>query len=241
MKKYLKHICFLFIIVTFSIITRTIYSSFSITEPENILPTTTQNNNASTIEYIFSKDLNIKDIKTKTYKNEDIIARLEIPNLFNILITQTDNNDYYLTHSIKKEKNKKGTEFMDYRVTKTSNQINIYGHNSKTYNLPFSKLESFLEKDYFDKNKYVLLQFEKERRIYEIISIKEITTDYTHMKVNVKKEEFNEHITKLTNNSINKRDIKYNENSNILVLQTCSYNQEKTYYIIVAIEISRKS
>lgn len=240
MKKFLKHIIFLLIVVALSIIINTIYSSFSITEQKNILPYIPQKNNDSAIENMFSKDLNIKELKLKKYKNEDIIARLEIPNLFNILITQTNNNEYYLTHSITKEKDEKGNEYLDYRVTKDNNQINIYGHNSKTYNLPFSKLEKFLEKDFFDKNKYILLQFEKERRIYEIMSIKEVSNDYSHMKVSVKKEQFKNHIASLISNSINERKIKYDEESNILVLQTCSYNKEKSYYIIVALEINRE-
>ena len=60
------------------------------------------------------------------------------------------------------------------------------------------------------------------------------------MKVNVSKEQFKNHVASLISNSINERKIKYDEESNILVLQTCSYNKEKSYYIIVALEINKE-
>ena len=54
----------------------------------------------------------------------------------------------------------------------TDKQINIYGHNSRLYDLPFKKLENFLDKEFFDNNQYLLFQHEKGRRIYEIAAIK---------------------------------------------------------------------
>lgn len=203
---------------------------------QNEIPTE-KDTTSQKFNYIFSKDVSIKDAQQFIYKNDDIIARLEIPSLFNILITKTDNNEYYLNHSIYKKKDEKGNEFMDYRVDKTSQQINIYGHNSKTYDLPFVKLEKFLDKDFFNQNKYILLQFHDERRIYEILSIKETKKDYTHMNINVEKENFINHINTLKKDSINERELSYNENSKILVLQTCSYNEKDSFYIITAIQI----
>lgn len=208
---------------------------------QNELPikekTFTQNENKKNIDVeTTTPDSSLKDYQEQ-YQNEDIIARLEIPGLFNIWITKCDNNEYYLTHSLTKEKDVRGTEFMDYRVSPDSQQINIYGHNSQTYNTPFHKLENFKAKDFFDSHKYILLQTEERRRIYEIFSIKEVSTDTEHMKVKVKKEAFIQHIEKLKNNSIHERAIEYNEESNILVLQTCSYDTDNSYYVISAIEI----
>ena len=57
------------------------------------------------------------------------------------------------------------------------------------------------------------------------------------MKVSKKGEDFVKHIETLKSNSIHTRDVEYDENSNLLVLQTCSYGKKKTYYVISAIEI----
>lgn len=211
---------------------------------KNEIPQTTNNNNSeitsdtkyAEIEKLFSADIDISEYQEK-YQNKDIIARLEIPNLFNIIITKTTDNDYYLTHSIDKKQDQKGTEYMDFRTDVTSKQINIYGHNSKTYNIAFRKLENFLDKDFFDNNRYILLQHENGRRLYEIVSIKEVTTDYEHMQVEIPERENVKHIEKLVSNSIHQRNISYNKDSNILILQTCSYNDENAFYVITAIEL----
>lgn len=189
------------------------------------------------ITELFNESIDLSYYR-KYYNNKEIIARLEIPNLLNILITKTSNNDYYLNHSIDKKYDTKGTEYMDFRVNPLSKQINIYGHNSRTYDLSFRKLENFLNEEFFQKNEYILLQHDNGYRIYQIFSIKKVRTDYTHMNVEVKENNFKNHIQKLQNNSLYSRKVEYNELSNILVLQTCSYEKEISFYIICALEIT---
>lgn len=125
---------------------------------------------------------------------------------------------------------------MDYRVNGDSKQINIYGHNSRTYNLPFRKLEKYLDEKFFNEHNMIYLQTDKRTRKYEIFSIKEIKTDFEHMNIDISKKEFAKHIEKLKKDSIYETNIDYNNESNILVLQTCSYNNKDSYYIISAIE-----
>ncbi len=189
-----------------------------------------------TASKLFSNDADLKAYREK-YKNNDIVARLEIPDLFDILITKTTDNKFYLNHAIDRKKDKKGTEFLDYRTDPTAKQVNIYGHNSRTYDIPFRKLEKFLDKDFFESHPYILLQHDSGRRIYKIISIKEVTTDNEHMNVSASLENHIEHIDILKANSIYTRDDAYDENTNILTMQTCSYSGEKTYYVITAIEL----
>jgi len=183
-----------------------------------------------------SEDIDLNAARKK-YKNDDIIGRLEIPDLFNILITQSKDNSFYLDHSLTKKKDVKGTEFLDYRNKVIDKQINIYGHNSRTYNIPFRKLEKFKKKDFFDKNEYIIFQTDSGRRYYHILAIKEVSGVFEHMKLTKTGNEFVEHIKVLESNAIQSRKIDYDENSNLLVLQTCSYGKQKTYYVITAIEI----
>ncbi len=171
------------------------------------------------------------------YNNNDIVARLEIPNVFNIFITKSNDNEYYLNHSIKKKNDIVGTEFMDYRVNPTSKQVNIYGHNSKTYNTSFKKLENFLDKDFYLNNQYIVLQHDNGHRIYKIFAIKEVLNDFEHMIINTSDDEFISHIETLKKDAIHQTDVEYERDSNIIILQTCSYNIENAYYIIMGIEI----
>lgn len=188
------------------------------------------------IDITISPDVDL-NVERNKYNNQNIVARLEVPGLINILIVRGADNSYYLNHSIKNKKDNKGTEFMDYRVNTDSKQINIYGHNSRTYDIPFRKLEKFLEKDYFEENKYVVLQTDSGRRIYEIFSLKEYASDYEYMKVNLTGKEYLDHLNKMNEGSLYSREVEYDENSNLLVLQTCSYGKNNTYYIISAIEV----
>lgn len=198
-------------------------------------PTITKTKETSIKEIIKSESLSL-DYYKKEYSNEEIVAKLKVSNLFNILITQSKDNEYYLNHSINKKSDKKGTEFMDYRVNIESRQINIYGHNSKTYDIPFRKLELFLDKNYFDENKYLILEDDTHKFTYQILLIKEITSDFEHMKVDINSKNIVNHIDKLKENSIHSRELEYNSNSAIIILQTCSYNKENSFYIIVALK-----
>lgn len=244
----LKRIIYIVIItILFCILCFSTYNYFTNNQSnKNVLPQNNQNINIDETKNETEKEQALKSFTSNTdlssarteHNNEDIVARLEIPALFNILVTKTTDNDYYLTHSIKRKNDKKGTEFLDYRTGPDAKQVNIYGHNSRTYDIPFRKLESFLNEEFFNNNPYILLQHDNATRIYKIFSIKEVTDDYEHMIVEVEKENMVEHINILKNNSIYTREVEYNETSNLLILQTCSYNSDDTYYIISAIEIN---
>ncbi len=248
MKQFKKILSILLVIILICIFSYSLYKIYDSTKKTpNTLPQQpikevftenkepTEKDKALTL---FSANINLED-ERKKHNNEEIIARLEIPNLFNILVAKAEDNDYYLDHSIDRKYSEKGSEYLDYRTIPTSKQINIYGHNSSTYNIPFRKLEKFLTKEFFDNTPYILLQHDQGTRIYKIFSIKKVDSDNEHMKVNIPNEEYPTHIEKLKSNSIYTRDVSYNEYSNLLILQTCSYESSnlKSYYIISAIEI----
>jgi len=231
-KKILYIIIFITIIISFFLMPQKIKdSNYNLNlDTTNIINLTTED------ELQVSEDINLEEYRNK-YNNFNIIARLEIPNIFNILITQYQDNTYYLNHNLYNKKDEKGTEFLDYRLNNLSNQINIYGHNSKTYNLPFTNIEKYLSEDFFINNPYIIYQYDEGKRYYKIISFKEINNDYEHMQVNPSNIE--EHLDKLISNSIYTRDIQYNNDSNIIILQTCSYNNDN-YYLLIGIEVEHE-
>ena len=211
------------------------------TPSENLLPTTppvqTQvESELDKLNQLFTEDIDFA-IPRKENNNNEIVGRIEIPGLFNLLLTQTKDNDYYIEYNIKKKRSNKGTEFIDYRNKFNDKHINIYGHNSRLYDLPFKKLEQFLEKDFFDQNEYLLFQTEEGRRIYQIVAIKEEKSkkNYEHMILNSKDQK--EHITKLLENTIQKREVEYDENTNIIVLQTCVRQRDGNYYLLIGFEV----
>lgn len=180
--------------------------------------------------------------KRKEHKNNDIIGRLEIPNLFNILIVKGKDNSYYLNYSVNKKKDVRGSEFMDYRVTPTSKQINIYGHNSRDpkIQVPFLKLEKFLDKTFFENNPYVIFQYDGGKSVYKIVALKEVTTDQ-HMTVDKTGSSFVSHVNWFKTNAIYTREVSFDENSDIIILQTCSHHLDNAYYLIVGVKIDYKT
>lgn len=186
------------------------------------------------------------DAERKKYNNNDIIGRLEIPDLFNVLVVHSTDpkNQYYLSHDLSKKYDIRGSEFLDYNSTPTGKQVNIYGHNTRDprrFNVAFLKLEKFLEQDFFNENQYIIFQYDGGKSIYKIKAMREIyENNLEHLHTEYTGSQFVEHVNKMTGDDglIYRRDIEVNENSEILVLQTCSHHWDKALYIITAVKIS---
>lgn len=77
--------------------------------------------------------------------NEDIVAWIQIPGIgVDYPVVQGDDNEYYLHHTFRKEANKAGSIFLDYRnrADFTEQRVIIYGHNMKDGSM-FSNLKKY--------------------------------------------------------------------------------------------------
>lgn len=164
------------------------------------------------------------------YNNNDIIGAIKIEGTkINNLIVKSTNNKYYLNHSLNKEYDERGSIFIDYRVDLNSKQINIYGHNSNVFELPFKELEKYLDKEFYNSHKYVEIYNGSKKIYYEIFSVQIVTQDYEHM--NIFPNDLQKHVNQL-NESIYKTSTKATIDDEILVLQTCGYNPKGSLIII---------
>ena len=57
------------------------------------------------------------------------------------------------------------------------------------------------------------------------------------MRILLDESNYKNHIEYLLNDSIHFTSINYDETSSILILQTCTFDNNKSYYILSAIEI----
>lgn len=196
---------------------------------------------STTIKLAPDVDLNYE---RSYYNNPDIIARLEIPDLFNVLVTKGSDNSFYLSHSVKKDYDIRGTEFMDYRNNVYDKQINIYGHNTRDVNIKvsFLKLEKYLDPTFFNDNPYIVLQYDGGKNLYKVLAMKEILSNNPeHMILDKTGVYFKEHVRNMSTGEgvINSRnDLYYDENSEIIVLQTCSHHWDDAFYTVVAVKIA---
>ena len=128
-----------------------------------------------------------------------------------------------------------GSMFVDYRSDiENGRQVNIYGHNSDIYDLPFKKLLNYLDRDFFINNRKVTLETLNGTKTFEIFSVKVITDDIEHTEILFDNDaDFNEHIKKLRNNSLYDSLDEVSGTDQILVLQTCLINNTLGKYLII--------
>lgn len=176
----------------------------------------------------------IKIDQTITNNKTDIVGNLTIPNILDIPLVQSNDNEYYLNHNINKITDIKGTEFIDYRNQPTDKQINIYGHNSLTYKVPFKELEKLINENDINKNIYIYLNFNNIKRKYTLAAITK-TNNNQHMII--KNKNTKEHIDKLLENPIYNKNIIYNDSTNIIIIQTCALTKNN-YYLFIGFEIN---
>ncbi len=170
-----------------------------------------------------------------SFKNDDShIAILRMPgiDLYTKVYQYTDNK-YYLEHDEYGNYNKYGSIFMDYRNSLYDKKILIFGHNSKLHKTKFSKLEEFLSSIFFKdiKNRYIYLEFDSSEIKYLIKSVLIVDDSSQHMYLNYSDKGWISHIKWINNNSIYKSDIK--PSSDILILQTCLFDNPNGKYLLV--------
>lgn len=233
-----KRIVYILILVLAIILT--VYSLFNfLLEKKEIRETKRQLEVVEEKKNKISDELNINDRYDqykKEFNNNDIIGRLIIDSLgIDNLLVQTTNNDYYLRRLLDGTYNVMGSMFVDYRSDiEGGRQINIYGHNSDIYDLPFKKLLNYLDRDFFLNNRKVTLETLNGTKTFEIFSVKVITDDIEHTEILFDNDaDFNEHIKKLRNNSLYDSHDEVSGTDQILVLQTCLINNTLGKYLII--------
>lgn len=181
------------------------------------------------------------DALREYYDNNDIngIISIEGNDEFNYPVTQSIDNDYYLNHDYYKKYDSYGSIYADYRSDlDNSKKIIIYGHSSSKREVPFNKLDSYENEGYYNTYKYLTLETKTNTYRYEIFSVYIETNDFTYMNMNFdNKGDWYAHILGLQNKSIYSTDIVLDMDEDILILQTCSknnnYQDYKNKYLLI--------
>lgn len=192
-------------------------------------------------EIVESQLNEIEEIRNN-YNNNDVIGKITITDTnINEVIFQGDNNSYYLNHNGYNDYDQYGEVFLDYRIDlNSSRKILIFGHNSSRGKTAFSELENYYDKSFYDNHKYITITFDNEIRNYEIFSVYVETSDWSYMNLKFNSNnDWYSHILKLKNNSLYDTGVDIEEDDEILILQTCSYNQNykdynKKYLLIIS-------
>ena len=171
--------------------------------------------------------------------NKDIVGYLTIPGT-NISepVLQSDDNEFYLSHGINKNKNIVGSVYLDYRVKINEGKKNlIYSHNSSSLIVPFKELEKYYDEDFYKEHQFIFLEDTNSKQRYQIFSVFVETKDWSYMKVDFSNEDFLSHIKTLKEKSWYDTGVTIEESDEVLILQTCShhkkYSKYKNKYLLV--------
>ena len=157
-------------------------------------------------------------------KNDDFKFWISIDNTkINHPVVQGEDNEFYLNHDFNKSKNSAGSIFIDSRVNSDSKNVVVYGHNMKNGSM-FADIELFKNKEFFDNNKFIVVEKDGIQYIYEVFSVYYLSGENTdYLQTNFSScEEFANfiHLAKERSLFDSNKEI---SSENILTLSTCSY------------------
>lgn len=173
-------------------------------------------------------NVNFKLLKNQ---NNDTVAWIKV-NGTNIEypIVKSENNEFYLNHSLDKTNNSAGWIFADYKnkFDGTDKNIVIYGHNRKDKSM-FGTLKNILNPKWYNnpENEEIIFIQKNENFIYKVFSVYEIEKESYYIKTDFSSNnEFKEFVETLKKRSIKNFETEVSETDSILTLSTCSSNNE---------------
>ncbi len=189
--------------------------------------------------------LQLKELKKE---NSDIVGWLEIEGTtINYPVLQGNDNDYYLTHTYKKQYSKNGSIFLDkdYDFSIPSSNLLIYGHNNKNGKM-FEELINYESEEYYKEHPIIRFTTIEEDSTFEIISVFKSRVYYKN-ETNVfryyyfinaeNEEEYNYYVEQCKKDSLYNIEnfAKYGEQ--LLTLSTCDYSTTNGRFVVVAKKI----
>ncbi len=183
-------------------------------------------------------------------ENSEVVGWLEIEGTnINYPVCQAKDNDYYLTHTYKKEKNVNGSLFLDkdYDFTKPSSNLLIYGHRNKK-GLMFDELIKYKQESFYKEHQTIRFTTAEEDAEYEIISAfksrvyyqdeTDVFRYYYFVDANNRKE-YDEFVTNAKKASLYDTGVTAEYGDQLITLSTCDYEVKDGRFAVVAKKIER--
>lgn len=170
-------------------------------------------------------------------ENPHIIAWLTVEGtVIDYPVVQCEDNDYYLEHDVRRQKNKNGALFLDYRVSgDVSDFYNvIYGHHMRSGRM-FQALERFKEKDIFDARRtgWLYTPAGTYKLEFFAVALTDHSSDY-YAYLFLSPAEKQAHLEMIRRTAMHYRDIGVTEQDRILALSTCSFEYRNARTVVLA-------
>lgn len=174
-----------------------------------------------------AEPLPIMDFTQLKAENTDAVAWITIPGTaINYPIVQGTDNEYYLTHTLRRSVNGAGALFLDEINASdfSDQQAYVYGHNMKNGSM-FHDLMQYKKQDFFDAHKRLYLYtptatYEMELFSIEILRAKDVVRQANYG------DEYAQHIEQLAQRSVVQGDAGGAAEHGVLTLITCTYEYD---------------
>lgn len=145
-------------------------------------------------------------------------------------IVQTEDNDYYLSHTFERTENAAGTLFVDCNITEAmeAKHVIVYGHNMKNGSM-FANLKKFRDDGFFDGHRTFQVFTETGFYTYEIFAVYVTEPDSDVYTIGFADEaDFMNYIGQAKERSEQKTDVTVSSEDHIITLSTCvNHNQDR--------------
>ncbi|CEQ29811.1 peptidase C60B [[Clostridium] sordellii] len=189
------------------------------------------------IQKIVKDNENIENIDNKLKEiNNEYKLWINIPNTkINYPVVQTNNNEYYLNHSFKKENNSGGALFIyDKYNLKNSKNLIIFGHNMRNDSM-FGTLSLFKNKEFFKENSFINIIIGDYVYIYKVFGVSTMKADDFDINDNFKnKKDLDDYLSNLKKHSDNWENKDITMDTNLLTLYTCTYEFDDARLILTS-------
>ncbi|MBP3596091.1 MAG: class B sortase [Clostridia bacterium] len=170
------------------------------------------------------------DFSNLKIRNKEAVAWIKVNGTsIEYPIVQTNNNNFYLTHSFDKSYNSAGWVFIDYRnkLDGTDKNIIIYGHNRRDGSM-FGTQKNTLTPEWYNNKENLEISFitEKENLKYQVFSVYEIPAEEYYIQTEFTNQNFGKFIQTLKQRSIKDFGIEVYETDQIITLSTCGVSNK---------------
>lgn len=179
-------------------------------------------------------------------QNPDVYAWIQVPGTevdYPILQSSNDNT-YYLNHTIDGEEKKEGAIFTENYNTKTFEDPNtvIYGHDMKNGSM-FQSIHKYMDRSFFDNNRDIVIYMPDQILRYKIFAA--YLTDNRHLLMNYNfwsKDEYQQYLNSIFSmrdmNAFIDTSTEVTTEDKIITLSTCYAGISTQRYLVQAVLVS---
>ena len=193
----------------------------------------------SNTDYFNYIKIPISEFDLKKFKeiNSDTVGFLSVLGTkINYPVTQSKDNDYYLTHSFKKSDSSAGWVFMDYRNDSQNFGRNtiIYAHSNLDKTM-FGSLSNVLHADWVNNNENGTVKFANSKGIskWKIFSVYTIPAEFEYIRTKFKSsEDYRTWAEKMSQRSKYNFGYKFDKDEKVMTFSTC-YDNARDLRLVV--------